>query len=63
MIAELSRIRCHFCQTYIPWQLVVIRVVIGIKPDWVCPEHSDELDRRIAEGYGKGYFGYKKEEE
>jgi len=59
--SELKRIRCHLCYEYVPWQIVVIRVVIGIWNDWVCQECSDEMDRRIAEGYGQGYFGYKDE--
>jgi len=61
MVRELSNIRCHFDQKYVPWQLVVIRVVLGNWNDWVCPEHSEEMDQRIADGYGKGYFGYYKE--
>ena len=62
MDKRLLTIRCHFCQEYIPWQIVVIRTVIGISPDWICPDHSDEIDERIANGYGQGYFGYRKED-
>lgn len=62
MVRELLDIRGHLCHRYIPWQIVVIRVVIGNWNDWVCPEHSDEMDQRIADGYGQGYFGYKEED-
>ena len=60
---ELSRIRCHFCQIYVPWQIVIVRVVIGIWNDWVCPDCSDNMDKRIAEGYGQGDMRQRKEKQ